>query len=99
MSLSLTYRHIWCVDKSDRLHYSGLSGPGLKWRKVDEHAKHISVSRYGAFPVLNILLCTTTEKMGSCLLLKIPLNQNLEIAENTSFGDGNFTTLLSLQAL
>lgn len=33
-SMCVTDRHVWVVDKSDRLHYSALSGPGLTWRKV-----------------------------------------------------------------
>ena len=46
-SMCLTDRHIWVVDKSDRLHYSTLSGPGLKWRKVG--AKKVTVAIYYEF--------------------------------------------------
>ena len=30
VSLCVTSRHVWCVDKSEGLHYSALSGPGLR---------------------------------------------------------------------
>ncbi|CAH1791291.1 unnamed protein product [Owenia fusiformis] len=46
-SLTLSNKHVWCVDKSERLHYSMLSNPGLKWRKVDAAAKQIAVSATG----------------------------------------------------
>ncbi len=46
-SIDISQHHIWCVDKSERLYHSHLSGAGLKWRKVDEAARQIAVSPSG----------------------------------------------------
>jgi len=44
-SMSVSTRHIWCVDTSGRLLYSQLRGPGLRWFAVTTApAQQISVS-------------------------------------------------------
>ena len=36
------------MDKNERLHYSSLQGPGLKWRKVEEPFHQVAVSPSGS---------------------------------------------------
>lgn len=38
---------VWIVDKNEGLHYSALSGPGLRWRKADEPFHQVAVSPSG----------------------------------------------------
>jgi len=48
-SLSVSSRHVWCVDMSGQLLYSQLSGPGLRWFVVTTApAQQVSVSPSGS---------------------------------------------------
>lgn len=48
-SLSVSSRHVWCVDVSGQLLYSQLHGPGLRWFVVTTApAQQISVSPSGS---------------------------------------------------
>jgi len=48
-SLSVSSRHVWCIDASGKLMYSQLRGPGLRWFIVTTAAaQQISVSPSGS---------------------------------------------------
>jgi len=48
-SLSVSLRHVWCVDSSDKLCYSQLHGSGLRWFVVaTAPAQQVSVSPSGS---------------------------------------------------
>ena len=46
-SMSLTNRHIWFVDRKQRLFYSSLSEPVLEWKALSGSANQIAVSPNG----------------------------------------------------
>lgn len=46
-SICLSGKHVWCVDKSERLYCSSLVGPGIKWKMLDVKANQIAVSKSG----------------------------------------------------
>jgi len=47
LSLCVSRRTAWYVDKSERLYWSSLKGPGLSWTCVDQPAQQISSSPSG----------------------------------------------------
>lgn len=46
-SLSISEKHVWIVDRNDRLHYSWLGGQGLRWKQCQKHARQVAVSPSG----------------------------------------------------
>ena len=47
LSLCASSTHVWYTDKSCNIWYSGLTGPGLTWRKANGYATQVSVSPLG----------------------------------------------------
>lgn len=47
LSLCVSRRTAWYVDKAERLYCSSLKGPGLSWNTVDQPAQQISCSPSG----------------------------------------------------
>ena len=48
LSLSVSSRTAWYVDKAEHLYCSSLKGPGLSWKPVDQPAQQISCSPSGS---------------------------------------------------
>ena len=47
ISLSVSRRTVWYVDRAERLYYSTLGGPGLSWKIVDQPTEQVSSSPSG----------------------------------------------------
>ena len=47
LSLCASSTHVWYTDKSCNIWYSGLTGPGLTWRKASGYATQVAVSPLG----------------------------------------------------
>jgi len=47
LSLCVSRRTVWYVDKAEQLYFSSLKGPGLSWNTVDKPAQQISCSPSG----------------------------------------------------
>jgi len=48
LSLSVSRRTAWYVDKAEHLYYALLKGPGLSWKSVDQPTQQISCSPSGS---------------------------------------------------
>jgi len=48
LSLSVSRRNAWYIDKAENLYCSSLKGPGLSWKSVDQPTQQISCSPSGS---------------------------------------------------